>query len=141
MGAFLRDTMGRGHLAIGFTFGQSSFLSEVEALGGEWKKYTVGAAGPGRNEHTLDQAGTGVRSFRTPAPDDRIARLRRISQADDRLEGVLLHGSWTLGEVDAHSDIEAYFHVHDDRLPGFEGPAFGPSLTAPGARAPGASAA
>lgn len=59
-----------------------------------------------------------------PALDDRIARLRRIAHADDRLEGVLLYGSWTLGEADAHSDIEAYLYVHEDRLPDFDGPAF-----------------
>ncbi|WP_338933355.1 erythromycin esterase family protein [Streptomyces netropsis] len=32
-----------------------SFLSRGEALGGEWKKFTVAPAGPGANEHTLDQ--------------------------------------------------------------------------------------
>ncbi|MET9465951.1 erythromycin esterase family protein [Streptomyces sp. NPDC006544] len=54
-GSFLRDTMGKNYLPIGFTFNQGSFLSKDAALGGEWKKFTVGAAGPGRNEHTLDQ--------------------------------------------------------------------------------------
>ncbi|MFI8434452.1 erythromycin esterase family protein [Streptomyces sp. NPDC079020] len=54
-GSFLRDTMGGKYLPIGFTFNQGSFLSKGTALGGEWKKFTVGAAGPGRNEHTLDQ--------------------------------------------------------------------------------------
>ncbi|WP_405716184.1 MULTISPECIES: erythromycin esterase family protein [unclassified Streptomyces] len=54
-GSFLRDTMGSSYLPIGFTFNQGSFLSKEDAIGGEWKKYTVGAAGPGRNEHTLDQ--------------------------------------------------------------------------------------
>ncbi|WP_326675225.1 erythromycin esterase family protein [Streptomyces sp. NBC_01237] len=54
-GSFLRDTMGRNYLPIGFTFNEGSFLSKDTALGGDWKKFTVGAAGPGRNEHTLDQ--------------------------------------------------------------------------------------
>ncbi|MFB7585560.1 erythromycin esterase family protein [Streptomyces sp. NPDC056169] len=54
-GAFLRDTIGKNYLPIGFTFNQGSFLSKDAALGGEWKKFTVGAAEPGRNEHTLDQ--------------------------------------------------------------------------------------
>ncbi|MDX2564447.1 erythromycin esterase family protein [Streptomyces sp. TX20-6-3] len=54
-GSFLRDTMGKDYLPIGFTFGLGSFLSKDAALGGEWKKFTVGAAEPGRNEHTLDQ--------------------------------------------------------------------------------------
>ncbi|MFE2283466.1 erythromycin esterase family protein [Streptomyces sp. NPDC059443] len=54
-GAFLRDAMASDYLPIGFTFNEGSFLSKDAALGGEWKKFTVGAAGPGRNEHTLDQ--------------------------------------------------------------------------------------
>ncbi|MBP0455723.1 erythromycin esterase family protein [Kitasatospora sp. RG8] len=56
-GSFLRDTMGKDYLPIGFTFNQGSFLSKDAALGGDWKKFTVGAAGPGRNERTLDQVG------------------------------------------------------------------------------------
>ncbi|MCB5906998.1 erythromycin esterase family protein [Streptomyces pinistramenti] len=54
-GSFLRDTLGADYLAIGTTFDQGSFLSKDQALGGEWKKFTVGPAGPGTNEHTLDQ--------------------------------------------------------------------------------------
>ncbi|KOG55309.1 DNA polymerase subunit beta, partial [Streptomyces varsoviensis] len=60
----------------------------------------------------------------SPALDDRIDRLRRLAQAEPRLEGVLLYGSWTLGEADAHSDIEAYLYIQDDRLADFDGPAF-----------------
>lgn len=56
-GSFLRDTLGRNYLPIGFTFNQGSFLSKDTALGGDWKKFTVGAAEPGRNEYTLDQVG------------------------------------------------------------------------------------
>ncbi|WP_217134727.1 aminoglycoside 6-adenylyltransferase [Streptomyces sp. AC558_RSS880] len=58
------------------------------------------------------------------ALDDRIARLRQLAHADTRLEGVLLYGSWTVGEADAHSDIEAYLYIQDDRLTDFDGPAF-----------------
>ncbi|MFJ1840918.1 MULTISPECIES: erythromycin esterase family protein [unclassified Streptomyces] len=54
-GSFLRDTMGKNYLPIGFTFNQGSFLSKDGALGGDWKKFTVDAAEPGRNEYTLDQ--------------------------------------------------------------------------------------
>ncbi|WP_411143994.1 erythromycin esterase family protein [Streptomyces sp. x-80] len=54
-GAYLRDTLGADYLSIGTTFDQGSFLSKDEALGGEWKKFTVGPAGPGTNEYTLDQ--------------------------------------------------------------------------------------
>ncbi|WP_242585159.1 hypothetical protein [Streptomyces sp. MST-110588] len=60
----------------------------------------------------------------SPALDDRIARLRRIAQDDTRLEGVLLYGSWTLGEAVAHSDIEAYLYVRDGAVGDFDGPAF-----------------
>ncbi|WP_060954435.1 hypothetical protein [Streptomyces hygroscopicus] len=64
-----------------------------------------------------------VHSVRS-ALDDRIARLRRLAHADTRLEGVLLYGSWTVGEADAHSDIEAYLYIQDDRLADFDGPGF-----------------
>ncbi|XMA39187.1 nucleotidyltransferase domain-containing protein [Streptomyces albogriseolus] len=65
-----------------------------------------------------------VHSARRSALDDRIARLRELAHADTRLEGVLLYGSWTVGEADAHSDIEAYLYVQDDHLADFDGPAF-----------------
>lgn len=54
-GSFLHDTMGADYLSIGSTFDRGSFLSSDNALGGDWKKFTVGAAGPGTNEYTLDQ--------------------------------------------------------------------------------------
>ncbi|MFF5256091.1 nucleotidyltransferase domain-containing protein [Streptomyces leeuwenhoekii] len=60
----------------------------------------------------------------SPVLDDRIARLREIARAEPRLEGVLLYGSWTLGEADAHSDIEAYLYVRDEHLDTFDAPAF-----------------
>ncbi|MET9835709.1 nucleotidyltransferase domain-containing protein [Streptomyces sp. NPDC006385] len=60
----------------------------------------------------------------SPALDDRIARLRRLAQSEPRLEGVLLYGSWTLGEADAHSDIEAYLYVQDEHVDDFDGRAF-----------------
>ncbi|WP_435861152.1 nucleotidyltransferase domain-containing protein [Streptomyces nigrescens] len=59
-----------------------------------------------------------------PALDDRIARLRQLAQADARLEGVLLYGSWTVGEADAHSDIEAYLYIQQEHLADFNGSAF-----------------
>ncbi|KAF0647992.1 MULTISPECIES: hypothetical protein [Streptomyces] len=58
------------------------------------------------------------------ALDGRIARLRQLAHADTRLEGVLLYGSWTVGEADAHSDVEAYLYIQDDHLADFDGPAF-----------------
>ncbi|MFE6685644.1 nucleotidyltransferase domain-containing protein [Streptomyces sp. NPDC057743] len=65
-------------------------------------------------------------SFRSacPALDERIARLRRLAQSEPLLDGVLLYGSWTLGEADAHSDIEAYLYVQDAHVDDFDGPAF-----------------
>ncbi|GAB7030089.1 erythromycin esterase family protein [Streptomyces sp. NPDC021749] len=54
-GSFLRDTMGENYVPIGFTFHQGSFLSKDAALVGDWKKFTVDGAEPGRNEYTLDQ--------------------------------------------------------------------------------------
>ncbi|WP_370217679.1 erythromycin esterase family protein [Kitasatospora sp. GAS1066B] len=54
-GAFLYDTLGADYLAIGTTFDQGSFLSKDQALGGDWKTFTVPPAGPGTNEYTLDQ--------------------------------------------------------------------------------------
>ncbi|NGO75498.1 nucleotidyltransferase domain-containing protein [Streptomyces sp. YC504] len=58
------------------------------------------------------------------ALDERIALLRELAEADERLEGVLLYGSWTLGEADEHSDIEAYLYVRDEHLDTFDGEAF-----------------
>ncbi|MFH9419603.1 nucleotidyltransferase domain-containing protein [Streptomyces sp. NPDC017529] len=60
----------------------------------------------------------------SPALDRRIARLRELAEAEPRLEGVLLYGSWTLGEADAHSDIEAYLYVRDAHAEDFDGREF-----------------
>ncbi len=54
-GSFLHDILGADYVAVGTTFERGSFLSKDQALGGEWKKFTVGPAGPGTNEYTLDQ--------------------------------------------------------------------------------------
>ncbi|MEU0990018.1 nucleotidyltransferase domain-containing protein [Streptomyces sp. NPDC005953] len=58
------------------------------------------------------------------ALDTRISLLRDIAHADPRLEGVLLYGSWTLGEADAHSDLDAYLFVNDADADAFDGRAF-----------------
>ncbi|GAB3214040.1 hypothetical protein GCM10027294_50980 [Marinactinospora endophytica] len=60
----------------------------------------------------------------SPALDVRIDRLRELAHAEPLLEGVLLYGSWTMGEADAHSDIEAYLYVADDRVDDFDARAF-----------------
>ncbi|MFJ8915241.1 erythromycin esterase family protein [Amycolatopsis sp. NPDC102389] len=54
-GAFLRETLGRDYLPIGFSFDRGSFLSRDKALEGDWKPFSVPAAPSGSNEHTLDQ--------------------------------------------------------------------------------------
>lgn len=56
-------------------------------------------------------------SYDAPPPEAlhaRVERLREVAHAEPRLAGVLLYGSWTVGEADAHSDIEAYVFVADD---------------------------
>ncbi|MEU1388196.1 MULTISPECIES: erythromycin esterase family protein [unclassified Nonomuraea] len=54
-GSYLRDTLGKKYVAVGFTFDRGSFLSKDAALGGDWKQFTAGPAEPGSNEHTLDR--------------------------------------------------------------------------------------
>ncbi|MFJ4105325.1 erythromycin esterase family protein [Amycolatopsis japonica] len=54
-GAFLRETLGRDYLPIGFSFDQGSFLATDKAIGGAWKAFSVPAASPGSNEDTLDK--------------------------------------------------------------------------------------
>ncbi|WP_091291974.1 erythromycin esterase family protein [Amycolatopsis xylanica] len=55
-GSFLRGAFGKDYLPIGFTFDRGSFLSTNQAVGGgNWEKFTVGAAAPGMAEATLDK--------------------------------------------------------------------------------------
>ncbi|WP_328940688.1 erythromycin esterase family protein [Streptomyces sp. NBC_00250] len=56
-GAVLRDRLGDGYAAIGFSFAGGSFLTKDTSLAGEWKPVTVPAARPGMNEHVLDRVG------------------------------------------------------------------------------------
>ncbi|MEV7910620.1 nucleotidyltransferase domain-containing protein [Streptomyces griseus] len=68
------------------------------------------------------------RPARTPLPADalnrRIESLRATAEADPRVEGVLLYGSWTLGEADAHSDLDAYVYVREEDADAFDGREF-----------------
>ncbi|MFD6798341.1 nucleotidyltransferase domain-containing protein [Streptomyces cyaneofuscatus] len=61
---------------------------------------------------------------RTPLPADaldrRIELLRSTAEADPRIEGVLLYGSWTLGEADAHSDLDACLYVREEDVDAFD---------------------
>jgi lincosamide nucleotidyltransferase len=69
-----------------------------------------------------------ARPARTPLPADalnrRIELLRATAEADPRVEGVLLYGSWTLGEADAHSDLDAYVYVREEDTDAFDGREF-----------------
>ncbi|MCC8477162.1 nucleotidyltransferase domain-containing protein [Streptomyces globisporus] len=56
--------------------------------------------------------------------DRRIALLRATAEADPRVEGVLLYGSWTLGEADAHSDLDACLYVREEDVAAFDGREF-----------------
>lgn len=56
--------------------------------------------------------------------NDRIKRLQALAHDEPRLDGVLLYGSWTMGEADRYSDLEAYLYVHDDHVDSFDGQAF-----------------
>lgn len=53
-GAFLRDALGSRYRSIGFTFDRGSFMA-TGTEDTDWKPRTVGAAGRGMNEHTLDK--------------------------------------------------------------------------------------
>ncbi|MFI7289617.1 nucleotidyltransferase domain-containing protein [Streptomyces anulatus] len=70
---------------------------------------------------------THARTARTPLPADALALDRRIellratAGADPRVEGVLLYGSWTLGEADAHSDLDACLYVREEDVDAFDG--------------------
>lgn len=79
-GAFLRDRLGAGYVSVGLTFGHGSF----NATG--WdddtiRRWTLGPAGPGSNERTLDRVRHGgdyvldLRSVGSPA-DDWLRRAR-----------------------------------------------------------------
>lgn len=79
-GAFLRDRLGAGYVSVGLTFGHGSF----NATG--WdddtiRRWTLGPAGPGTNERTLDRVARhgdyvlDLRSVGSPA-DDWLRRAR-----------------------------------------------------------------
>lgn len=65
---------------------------------------------------------------RTPLPADalnrRIELLRSAARADLRIDGVLLYGSWTLGEADAHSDLDACLYVREEDIDALDGREF-----------------
>jgi erythromycin esterase len=52
-GAFLRDRLGDAYVSVGFTFYRGSLTAT--APDGNVRKFTLGPAGPGSNERTLDR--------------------------------------------------------------------------------------
>ncbi len=53
-----------------------------------------------------------------PLPQERmIADLRRLCNADERLEAAMLYGSFPLGEADRYSDIDCILFFYDPWLP------------------------
>ncbi|MFF9149331.1 erythromycin esterase family protein [Streptomyces sp. NPDC014861] len=59
-GAFLRDLLGRGYVAIGASFGRGSFNAhDTEAPGEPLRVFTVGPQGPGGAAYTLDRVRSG----------------------------------------------------------------------------------
>ncbi|MFE6054121.1 erythromycin esterase family protein [Kitasatospora sp. NPDC056446] len=54
-GSYLRDALGPGYLAIGFTFDRGSFLTKDTPFAAEWKTVTVPPATADMNEYTLDR--------------------------------------------------------------------------------------
>ncbi|MFE7532067.1 erythromycin esterase family protein [Kitasatospora sp. NPDC057542] len=58
-GEYLRDALGAGYVAIGFTFGRGSFLTKDSPFAPDWKTVTVPPATAGMNEYVLDRVRPG----------------------------------------------------------------------------------
>ncbi len=52
-GAYLRDRLGPGYVSVGLSFGRGSF--NATGPDGAVRRWTLGPAGPGSNEHLLDR--------------------------------------------------------------------------------------
>ncbi|MER6916147.1 erythromycin esterase family protein [Streptomyces sp. NPDC000594] len=113
-GSFLRDALGRNYLPIGMTFDRGSFLSKDTAIGGDWKKFTVGAAAPGTNEHTLDRVRH--RDFyvdlRAAAPD---ARRWLDTARPTRTIGTQFSEGYPLYDLALGRAFDVLIHLHDVR--------------------------
>ncbi|QDY76509.1 erythromycin esterase family protein [Streptomyces qinzhouensis] len=113
-GSFLRDALGRDYLPIAMTFDRGSFLSKSTAIGGDWKTFTVGAAAPGTNEHTLDRVRH--RDFyadlRAAPP---TARRWLETARPTRSIGTLFHDNYPLYDLALGRAFDALIHLHDVR--------------------------
>ena len=95
-GAFLRDRLGDAYVSVGFTFDRGSFNST--GPDDRVRRFTVGAAGAGLNEHTLDRVGlrdyfVDLRTVPEPARDwlERARPTRNIGTLyPDREFGIAL---------------------------------------------------
>ncbi|MFE3069183.1 erythromycin esterase family protein [Streptomyces sp. NPDC059247] len=114
-GSFLRDALGHGYLPIGMTFDRGSFLSKDTALGGEWKKFAVGAAVPGSNENTLDKIRH--RDFyadlRAAAP---VARAWLETARPTRSIGTEFHDGYPLFDQALGRSFDVLIHLHEVRV-------------------------
>ncbi|MFJ8232527.1 erythromycin esterase family protein [Streptomyces sp. NPDC094448] len=113
-GSFLRDALGRDYLPIGMTFDRGSFLATSTAIGGDWKKFTVGGAAPGTNEHTLDRVRH--RDFyadlRTAAP---AARDWLNTARPTRSIGTLFHDNYPLYDLALGRSFDVLIHLNTVR--------------------------
>ncbi|MFI1828638.1 erythromycin esterase family protein [Streptomyces sp. NPDC020412] len=113
-GSLLRDALGRNYLPIGMTFDQGSFLATDGGIGGDWKKFTVGAAASGTNEHTLDR----VRhrdyyaDLRAAAP---TARKWLDTARPTRTIGTGFNANYPLYDLALGRSFDVLIHLHDVR--------------------------
>ncbi|MFJ8231136.1 erythromycin esterase family protein [Streptomyces sp. NPDC094448] len=73
-GAFIRDLVGSAYLCAGFTFGRGSFNAmDLDDPAEPIRRFSVGPAGPGSNEETLERVRPGnyYIDMRTAAPSAR----------------------------------------------------------------------
>ncbi|QDY80767.1 erythromycin esterase family protein [Streptomyces qinzhouensis] len=73
-GAFIRDAMGSAYVCAGFTFGRGSFnAKDLTDPAEPLRRFSVGPAGPGSNEETLERVRPGnyYIDMRTAAPSAR----------------------------------------------------------------------
>ncbi|WP_370948005.1 erythromycin esterase family protein [Amycolatopsis sp. cg5] len=112
-GSFLRTAFGKDYLPIGFTFDRGSFLSTNQAVGGgDWEKFTVGAAAPDTAEATLDRVGYEdfYLDVRTAS-----ARARAWLDAPHPTKSIGTQYPVPLEDVKLAKSFDIVIHLHDVR--------------------------
>ncbi|MFF7356763.1 MULTISPECIES: erythromycin esterase family protein [Streptomyces] len=106
-GAFLRDRLGAGYVSVGLTFDRGSF--NATGTDDAIHRFTLGPAGPGTNEATLDRVRlrdylVDLRTLRSPARDwlDRARPTRSIGTAYP-------DGPWDIAPARSH---DVLIHLH-----------------------------